>query len=137
MTHQEFNELMGYTTTTEDFDLANFLYMNAGDMPKQQFVKEFKKIGASPLVKEWYESMSQMSRRIHEDELESSCLRGLHEADMKNIINIMDAHPHSYTPDMYDLVIKRIGHKKAICHKIQNAMELDNMDKEYIAKNLQ
>lgn len=31
MTHAEFNELMGCTTTTEDFDYANFLYMKAGE----------------------------------------------------------------------------------------------------------
>ena len=137
MTHAEFNELMGCTTTTEDFDYANFLYMKAGEMTKQEFVKEFKKIGSSPLVKEWREEMSQMSRKNLEDELLIHCLEGKHRTDMLNLLNIMEENPHSYSVDMYNYIIGKVGHKEVICYKISRSIDLNNIDMAYIAKNLQ
>lgn len=135
MTHAEFNELMGCTTTTEDFDYANFLYMKAGEMTKQEFVKHYKKIGENPLMKELYESMVQMSNRICEDDLEADCLRSARKADAKAIINIMEEY--GYVQDIYLFMLNNmISHKEAICHKISNGIDLTNLDKNYIANNL-
>lgn len=136
MTHAEFNELMGMTTTTEDFDFANFLYMKAGDMTKQEFVKEFKKIGKSPLVKEWHDEMSRMYRKNYEDDLLIHCLQEQYKVDMLNLLNIIEENPHSYSNDMYNFIISKVGHKEVVCHKIKNCLGLTNMDMEYIAKNL-
>lgn len=135
MTHAEFNELMGCTTSAEEYSKANFLYMKAGEMPKQEFVKHYKKIGENPLMKELYESMVQMSNRIYKDDLEADCLRSARQADAKAIINLMEEY--GYVQDIYLYMLKSmISHKDAICHKISNGIDLANLDKNYIANNL-
>lgn len=136
MTHAEFNELMGLTTSVEDFDFANFLYMKAGEMTKQDFVKEFKKIGKSPLVKEWHNEMSIMSRKGYEDDLLIDCLQEAHKVDMLKLLNIIEENPHSFSVDMYQYIISKVGHNNVIKYKIREGLDLVAMDLEYIATHL-
>lgn len=136
MTHPEFDELMGCKTSTEDFDYANFLYMQAGEMPKQEFVKEFKQIKHFRLVREWNNSMAAMSQKNYQNDLLVDCLQGQYKSDMLNLLNIMEENPHSFSTDMYNFILCKIGHKEVICYKINNGLDLYNVDKEYIAKNL-
>jgi len=136
MTHAEFDELMGYKTAKADYEFADFLYMQAGEMPKQEFVKEFKQIKHFRLVREWNNSMATMSRKNYENDLLVDCLQGQYKTDMLNLLNIMEENPHSFSTDMYNFILRKIGHKEVICYKIKNGLELYNVDKEYIAKNL-
>lgn len=136
MTHEEFNELMGGKTAKAEYETANFLYMEAGEMTKQEFVKEFKQIKDFRLVREWNNSMAVMSRKIYENDLLVDCLQGQYKTDMLNLLNIMEENPHSFSNDMYNFLIRKIGHKEIICYKIKNGLELYNVDKDYIANNL-
>ena len=136
MTHQEFNELMSCTATEEEFNKANFLYMKAGEMTKQEFCKEYKKIGASPLLNELYNAMADMSSRIYRHDLEADCLRDVRKADARAIISLMEEY--GYIQYIYTYILKNmISHKEAICHKIANGLDLANLDKTYIANHLE
>ena len=136
MTHQEFNELMGCIATEEEFNKANFLYMKAGEMTKQEFCKEYKKIGASPLLDELHNAMADMSARMYSCDLEADCLREARKADARAIINLMEEY--GYLQDVYLYMLKNmISHKEAICHKIANGLDLANLDKTYIANHLE
>ena len=136
MTHAEFDELMGYKTAKADYEFADFLYMQAGEMPKQEFVKEFKQIKHFRLVREWNNSMAAMSQKNYQNDLLVDCLQGQYKSDMLNLLNIMEENPHSFSTDMYNFILRKIGHKEVICYKINNGLDLYNVDKVYIAKNL-
>lgn len=64
MLQHEFDELMGITSTTEEYTLANAIYMDV-DMDKVNFCKEWKKMRNSPLLNEVSDKLNAQRKHLH------------------------------------------------------------------------
>ena len=69
MLQKEFEERIGRSVTEQEYLEANAMYENAGDMDKDEFCREWLKIGNSRLVKCLAEKTYQQHKALQEKEL--------------------------------------------------------------------
>ena len=68
MLQKEFEERIGRSVTEQEYLEANAMYENAGDMDKDEFCREWLKIGNSRLVKCLAEKIYQQHKALQEKE---------------------------------------------------------------------
>ncbi len=135
MTIQEYSTLMGYEETCEmaEYETANFIYMMAGEMDKQTFCNEYKRIGSSLLVLTLAEAansreIAYRDKEIKERQTAHALLR---EADGIRIDGCDE------TADELDkIAASLIGRKDCIKWKLNKGFSLSETDNEYITDNL-
>lgn len=135
MTIQEYSTLMGYEETCpmEEYETADFIYMMAGEMPKQEFCKEYKEVGSSPLVLTLAEAANSrgIAYRDKETKERQTAHAILREADG------LRAAGHEDSADQLDRIAATlIGRKDCITWKLNKGFALSETDNEYIKDNL-
>lgn len=73
MTQKEFEDRIGRKVTTEEYAYADALYMNAGDIEKDDFCREYKTIKDCRTVKEVLEGAcfnKARAQKLHKDLLD-------------------------------------------------------------------
>lgn len=135
MTIQEYSTLMGYEETCEiaEYETANFVYMMAGDMDKQTFCKEYKKVGGNPLVLTLAKTVNswEMAYRDKQTKERRTAHAMLREADA------IRATGHDEEADQIDKIsASLIGRKDCIKWKLNKGFSLSDTDNEYITDHL-
>ena len=69
MLQKEFEERIGRSVTEQEYLEANAMYENAGDMDKDEFCREWLKIGSCCLVKCLAEKTYQLGKALSERKL--------------------------------------------------------------------
>ena len=144
MLQKEFEERIGRSVTEQEYLEANAMYENAGDMDKDEFCREWLKIGNSRLVKCLAEKTYQQHKALEEKEL---LLKESHEiwsdaADaMLEIEGLLDGEEHTtretFAAGLLDLKAScLVGDKEVVLRKIKMGMDLSEMDKDYINEHL-
>jgi len=64
MLKHEFEKLLGYTVTDKSYVEANTMYMNAGEMTKEDFCREWLKIGHTSLAHALSDSVSELRKQL-------------------------------------------------------------------------
>ncbi|MGN0207585.1 MAG: hypothetical protein ACI4BC_10100 [Muribaculaceae bacterium] len=135
MTIEEYSTLMGYTETCEfaEYETANFIYLMAGDMDKQTFCKEYKKVGSSPIVMTLAEAANSRDRIYREKNIEErqSAHALLREAD-----EIRENGMEASADAIDNIAAKFLGRNECIKWKLNKGYTLSETDKEFITKNL-
>lgn len=138
MTIEEYSTLMGYEKTCgmEEFNTAESIYMTAGEMDKQTFCEEYKKVGASPLIMTLAENAINW-RKAYKDAIarERATARYLIlKADRirQDPVGLHESSASGIEKRAYDL----IGWKDSIQWKLANDIKLSEDDREYITDNL-
>ena len=141
MLQKEFEERIGRSVTEQEYLEANAMYENAGDMDKDEFCREWLKIGNSRLVKCLAEKTYQQHKALEEKEL---LLIESHEiwsdaADAMLEIKqcILNGETTEHITELLDLKAWwLVGAKEVVLRKIKMGMDLSENDKNYINEHL-
>ena len=141
MLQKEFEERIGRSVTEQEYLEANAMYENAGDMDKDEFCREWLKIGNSRLVKCLAEKTYQQHKALEEKEL---LLKESHEiwsdaADAMLEIeqDILNGETTEHITELLDLKVWwLVGAKELVLRKIKMGMDLSENDKNYINEHL-
>ena len=141
MLQKEFEERIGRSVTEQEYLEANAMYENAGDMDKDEFCREWLKIGNSRLVKCLAEKTYQQHKALQEKELllkESKEIRSDVADDMLEIEQaILNGETTEHITELLDLKVWwLVGAKEVVLRKIKMGMDLSEMDKDYINEHL-
>ena len=141
MLQKEFEERIGRSVTEQEYLEANAMYENAGDMDKDEFCREWLKIGNSRLVKCLAEKTYQQHKALQEKELllkESHEIRSDAADDMLEIEQcILNGEITEHIIELLDLKAScLVGDKEVVLRKIKMGMDLSEMDKDYINEHL-
>lgn len=135
MTIEEYSTLMGYEKTCPmaEYETADFIYMMAGDMDKQTFCKEYKKIGSSPLVLALAEAANESQKAFRDKQKkEQNAAQGLlRKADAVRAAGLDDE-----AGQIDKIAASLIGRKDCIKWKLAHGFSLNYADKDYIIDNL-
>ena len=141
MLQKEFEERIGRSVSEQEYLEANAMYENAGDMDKDEFCREWLKIGNSRLVKCLAEKTYQLGKALSEQKL-------LHQESTEIISDAADAMLEiekvvlngRTTEKITELIDRQalwlIGAKEVVLRKIKMDMDLSEMDKNYINRHL-
>lgn len=135
MTINEYSTLMGYEETCEmaEYETANFIYMMAGDMNKQDFCREYREVGSSPLILALAENANKFEKAYQEKQEQENKVA---EALLRASDDLRDASEDEYA-DRIDRISERIiGRKEIVMWKLEHLAKLSDADKEYIKNNL-
>ena len=141
MLQKEFEERIGRSVTEQEYIEANAMYENAGDMDKDEFCREWLKIGNSRLVKCLAEKTYQQHKALQEKELllkESKEIRSdAADAMLEIEQGILNGETTEHITELLDLKASwLVGAKEVVLRKIKMGMDLSEMDKDYINEHL-
>lgn len=141
MLQKEFEERIGRSVTEQEYLEANAMYENAGDMDKDEFCREWLKIGNSRLVKCLAEKTYQQHKALQEKELllkESKEIRSdVADAMLEIKQGILNGETTEHITELLDLKASGlVGAKEVVLRKIKMGMDLSEMDKNYINEHL-
>lgn len=141
MLQKEFEERIGRSVTEHEYLEANAMYENAGDMDKDEFCREWLKIGNSRLVKCLAEKTYQQHKALQEKELllKESKLIWSDAADAMLEIEqgILNGETTEHITELLDLKAWwLVGAKELVLRKIKMGMDLSKNDKNYINEHL-
>lgn len=135
MTIEEYSTLMGYEETCPmaEYEKANFIYMMAGNMDKQTFCKEYKKVGSSPLVLTLADVSNDFQKAYRDKQTKGTdtahtlliIADGVRENGLKTSADRLDK--------LAAIIISR---KECIKWKLSKGLALSETDNEYITDNL-
>ena len=141
MLQKEFENRIGRSVTEQEYLEANAMYENAGDMDKDEFCREWLKIGNARLVKCLAEKTYQLNKALNEKEL-------LHKEAVEIISDAADAILEiekvvlngGRTEHIAELLDRKawwlVGAKEVVLRKIKKGIELSEDDKNYINEHL-
>ena len=147
MLQKEFEERIGRSVTEQEYLEANAMYENAGDMDKDEFCREWLKIGSCRLVKCLAEKTYQLNQALNEQKL-------LHKEAMEIVSDAADAMleierglldgenvEHTsrdvFAAELLALEYKLLlAAKEVVLRKIRMGMALTEKDKNYINEHL-
>lgn len=141
MLQKEFEERIGRSVTEQEYLEANAIYENAGDMDKDEFCREWLKIGSCRLVKCLAEKTYQLGKALSEQKL-------LHQEATEVISDAADAMLEiekfvlngGTTEHITELLDRKawwlVGAKEVVLRKVRMGMDLSEKDKNYINEHL-
>ena len=141
MLQKEFEERIGRSVTEQEYLEANSMYENAGDMDKDEFCREWLKIGNSRLVKCLAEKTYQQHKALEEKELLLKESKGIWsdaaDAMLEIEQDILNGETTEHITELLDLKVWwLVGAKELVLRKIKMGMDLSKNDKNYINENL-
>lgn len=144
MLQKEFEERIGRSVTEAEHIEANAMYMSAGDIDKDVFCREWKKMCMSPLVQGLFNTAYQNGKKVEE-------LEQLHKENMEIVSNaadamleiehgLLDGETAEHTSRAVGLLERKamwlVGAKEVVLRKIKMGMPLGEKDMTYIAEHL-
>lgn len=145
MLQNEFEDRIGRSVSEQEYLDANYMYENAGDMDKDEFCREWLKIGNSRLVKCLAEKTYQQHKALQEKELllkESKViLSDAADAMLEIEQGLLDGEEHTTRETFAAGLLDRkalwlVGAKELVLRKIKMGMDLSENDKNYISGHL-
>lgn len=133
MTQQEFEERTGMRVSVEEFDRINDIYLAAGEMDKDEFCREFRAHGHSPLVAELFKTC----QNLEEQRLEQVDKRkGLEAACRDVAYKLLDWRDISTCLDVHRCAVGLIGLRDTVRYKLEKGYELGSDDRNYLLGEL-
>lgn len=145
MLQKEFEERIGRSVTEQEYLEANAMYENAGHMDKDEFCREWLKIGNARLVKCLFETAYQKCKKVQELELLHKEAVEICSAAADAMLEIeqglLDGEEHTTRETFAAELLDRnalwlVGVKEVVLRKIRMGMDLSEDDKNYINEHL-
>lgn len=148
MTQKEFEERIGRSVTEQEYLEAHAMYMNAGNMEKDEFCREWIKIGDMRLVKCLAETTYQLENALNEHKLRykeaTEIVSDAADAMLKIEQVLLDGEnvDHTscevYAAELLDCKARcLVGAKEVVLRKIRMGTALTEEDKNYINEHLE
>ncbi len=141
MLQKEFEERIGRSVTEQEYLEANAMYENAGDMDKDEFCREWLKIGNARLVKCLAEKTYQQHKALQETKLLLKESREICSDAADAMLEIEKVVLNGGTTEHITELLDRkawwlVGAKEVVLRKIKIGMDLGENDKNYINEHL-
>lgn len=144
MLQHEFEERIGGSVTEAEYIEANAMYMSAGDIDKDVFCREWKKMCMSPLVQGLFNTACENGKKVKELELlhkeALEIISDAADAMLEIEHGLLDGETAEHTSRAVGLLERKamwlVGAKEVVLRKIKMGMPLTKCDLEYIQGNL-
>lgn len=127
MQKSEFTQKTGIELTDAEYKEVEFMYLEAGNMEKDEFCQDYKKHKDSTLLDTFY----RQSERL-KDKLDV-----MREERSQMVDFLLERAQKFGDIELLNQAIKLVGHKAVIMRKIDQGLALWDLDKEYIRENIQ
>jgi hypothetical protein len=126
MQKQEFTQKTGIELTDAEYKEVELMYLEAGNMDKDEFCKDYKKHHESTLLATYFRQAENLKNKLDDMRDERSILVDflLERAQCFGDIELLNK------------AIELIGHDKVIKRKIRQNLPLWDEDKQYIIDNI-
>ena len=126
MQKQEFTQRTKIELTDEEFKGVELMYLEAGNMDKDEFCKDYKEHHDSTLLDTFFRQAEKLK-----DKLE------LMREERSQIVDFLLERAQCFGDiELLNKAIELVGHDKVIKRKIRLGMPLWDEDKEYIVENI-
>lgn len=122
MQKNEFEQRTGIELTDEQYQRVEDLYLNAGNMDKDEFCKDYRKHGESVILNTYFKQSEEQRSRL--DTYREKQITMAHFLIKKSMVG--------GDKDMIQMAISLIGEQKYIQHKLEKGYNLFESDKELI-----
>lgn len=141
MLQKEFEERIGRSVTEQEYVEANAMYENAGDMDKDEFCREWLKIGNASLVKSLAEKTYQLQKALNEQKLlhkeATEIVSDAADAILEIEADMLNGKTVEYTLEQLERkACWLVGAKEVVLRKIRMGIVLTEKDKNYINEHL-
>ena len=141
MLQKEFEERIGRSVTEQEYLEANAIYENAGDMDKDEFCREWLKIGSCRLVKCLAEKTYQLGKALSEQKLLHQEATEIFSDAADAILEIEKVVLNGGTTEHITELLDRktwwlVGAKEVVLRKIKMGMDLGENERNYINEHL-
>jgi len=126
MQKQEFTQKTGIELTDAEYKEVELMYLEAGNMDKDEFCKDYKKHHESTLLATYFRQAENLKNKLDDMRDERSSLVDflLERAQCFGDIELLNK------------AIELVGHDKVIKRKIRQNLPLWDEDKQYIVDNI-
>lgn len=137
MLQKEFEDRIGRKVTTEEYVEANAVYMMAGELDKDEFCREWLKIGSSKLVQCLFEKAHSLDQDLQEQKLMvNECQEVISDA-ADAMLEIGDTiSPTKVREELEKKAVWLVGRKEVVKRKAAHEYIFSQEDLEYITNNL-
>ena len=137
MLQKEIEDRIGRKVTTEEYVEANAVYMMAGELDKDEFCREWLKIGSSKLVQCLFEKAHSLDQDLQEQKLMvNECQEMISDA-ADAMLEIGDTiSPTKVREELEKKAVWLVGRKEVVMRKAAHEYILSKEDLEYITNNL-
>lgn len=141
MLQKEFEDRIGRQVSEQEYLEANAMYENAGDMDKDEFCREWLKIGNSRLVKCLAEKTYQLGKALNEQKLlhqeATEIISDAADAVLEIEQDILNGETAEHTTEQLERKAWwLVGAKEVVLRKIRMNMPLSEKDMNYITEHL-
>lgn len=118
----EFTQRTGIELTDEQYQRVEDLYLNAGNMDKDEFCEDYKKHGESVILNVYFDQSEKLRNELNTYREKQVAMA--HFLIKKSMVG--------GDKDMVQMAISLIGEQKYIQHKLEKGYNLLALDKELI-----
>lgn len=132
MTKQEFEARTGLKTNSEDYARIEKMYMAAGNMDKDLFCAEYKKVGTSVLVAELFRQVLVLKGQLEErnNELDDAAQRRADVAEF--LVGKAAVHKDDDGEDFYRVALRIAGRNACVRTKLEYGYPLNEEDISFL-----
>ena len=132
MTKQEFEARTGMKTNSEDYARIEKMYMAAGNMDKDLFCAEYKKVGTSVLVAELFRQVIVLKGQLEErnNELDDAAQRRADVAEF--LVGKAAVHKDDDGEDFYRVALRIAGRNACVLTKLEYGYPLNGEDISFL-----
>jgi hypothetical protein len=132
MTKQEFEARTGLKTNSEDYARIEKMYMAAGNMDKDLFCAEYKKVGTSVLVAELFRQVLVLKGQLEErnNELDDAAQRRADVAEF--LVGKAAVHKDDDGEDFYRVALRIAGRNACVRTKLEYGYPLNGEDISFL-----
>lgn len=136
MTKQEFEARTGMKTNSEDYARIEKMYMAAGNMDKDLFCAEYKKVGTSVLVAELFRQVVVLKGQLEErnNELDDAAQRRADVAEF--LVGKAAVHKDDDGEDFYRVALRIAGRNACVRTKLEYGYPLNGEDISFLKSML-
>ena len=127
MQKQEFTQRTGIELTDAEYKEVELMYLEAGNMEKDEFCKDYKKHKDSTLLATFYRQSNNLKDKLD-----------VFREERSQIVDFLLERAQKFGDiELLNQAIKMVGHKAVIQRKIKMGLPLWDYDMEYISENIQ
>lgn len=128
MTKQEFEARTGLKVNSEDYARIEEMYMAAGNMDKDLFCAEYKKVGTNALVAELFRQVLVLKGQLEErnNELDDAIQRRADVAEF--LVGKSAVHKDDDGEDFYRVALRIAGRNSCVRTKLEYEYPLNGED---------
>lgn len=132
MTKQEFEARTGLKVNSEDYDRIEKMYMVAGNMDKDLFCAEYRKVGTSVLVAELFRQVLVLKGQLEErnNELDDATQRRADVAEF--LVGKAAVHKDDDGEDFYRVALRIAGRNACVRTKLEYGYPLNGEDISFL-----